>query len=231
MKHTLNLALAALTALLSTAVSRADYSYSNAVISLAPVAYWPLSETNQPPSPGNLATNLGTAGLAYDGYYGTGSTNGTPGALAGDPDTAATFNGTSGFIDIPYGSAASIQSPFTVEAWLNAQGNTSGTFCALAAGQFGNPRAGWLIYNVGSGWSFRLYNLAGTAPSLNLTGGTVDANWHHIVAVFDGVNGYLYEDGALVAGPTAATGYVANPNLDMTIGARSDGGFIFNGSK
>ncbi len=39
----------------------------------------------------------------------------------------------------------------------------------------------------------------------------------------------LYEDGALVAGPTAATGYVPNINPDMTIGARSDGGFVFNG--
>jgi len=230
MKNSLNFALAALAGLMCTTMARADYSYSNAVISLAPVAYWPLNETNQPPAPGNVATNLGTTGSAYDGYYGSGTATGTTGALVGDPDTAASFNGSSGYIDIPYGPSASIQTPFTVEAWLNAQGNTSGTFCALSAGQFGNPRAGWLIYNVGSGWSFRLYNLNGTATSLNLTGGTVDANWHHVVAVFDGTNGTLYEDGAVVAGPSAATGYVPNPNTDITIGARSDGGFVFNGS-
>lgn len=230
MKYSLNLALSALVGLMSIVMARADYSYSNAVISLAPVAYWPLDETSQPPLPGNLATNLGTSGSAYDGYYGSGSATGTTGALVGDADTAASFNGTSGYLDIPYGPAATINAPFTVEAWLNAQGNTSGTFCALSSGQFGSPRAGWLIYNVGTGWSFRLYDLNGTAFSLNLTAGTVDSNWHHIVAVYDGVNGYLYEDGALVAGPTAASGYVANPNVDLAIGARSDGGFVFNGS-
>jgi hypothetical protein len=50
-----------------------------------------------------------------------------------------------------------------------------------------------------------------------------------VVGVFDGTNGYLYQDGVLIAGPTAATGYVPNPNVDLTIGARSDGSFIFNG--
>ncbi len=103
MKNSLNLALAALAALMSTTVARADYSYSNAVISLAPVAYWPLNETNQPPAPGNLASNLGTAGFAYDGYYGFGIGTGITGALVGDPDAAASFNGSSGYMDIPAG--------------------------------------------------------------------------------------------------------------------------------
>jgi hypothetical protein len=228
MKSSLNLVLSALVCWIFTLSARADHAYSNAVMALAPVAYWPLDETNEPPPAGNLATNLGTSGSAYDGYYGSGVATDVPGALVADPDTAASFNGSSGYLDIPYGPVATIGAPFTAEAWLNAEGN-SGTYCALSAGQFGSPRAGWLIYNVGSGWSFRLYNLNGTATSLNLTGGTIDANWHHIVAVFDGTNGRLYQDGVLVAGPTAATGYVPNPSTDLTIGARSDGGFVFAG--
>jgi len=212
----------------SSLLARADNTFSNAVASLSPVAFWPLNETTQPPLAGNIASNLGTAGAAYDGYYGSGVTAGVSGALAGSSDTAVAFNGSAGYLDIPYGSAASIQSPFTVEAWLNAEGNTA-TACAVSAGNFNSPRSGWLIYNFGTGWSFRMYNQNGTATSLNLTGGTIDSNWHHIVAVFDGTNGYLYQDGTLVAGPTAATGYVANPNTDISIGARSDGGFVFNG--
>jgi len=228
-KTRLRTILSAALVLGSGLAAQADNTYSNAVLSLSPVAYWPLNETTPPPLAGNIASNLGTAGSTYDGYYASTVTLGVAGALTADSDTAASFNGSSGYIDIPYGAAESQSAPFTVEAWLNAEGNTA-TACALSSGQFASPRAGWLLYNVGTGWSFRLYNQNGTATSLNLTGGTIDANWHHIVAEFDGTNGYLYQDGVLVAGPTAATGYVSNPGIDLTIGARSDGGFIFNGS-
>src|ERR1700743_3198238 len=46
-------------------------TYSNAVMALNPVAYWPLNETAQPPSGVYIATNLGTAGAAGNGYYET----------------------------------------------------------------------------------------------------------------------------------------------------------------
>src|ERR1700722_15084164 len=45
--------------------------YSNAVMALSPTAYWPLSETAQPPQPLNLtAQNLGSLGSAGNGFYG-----------------------------------------------------------------------------------------------------------------------------------------------------------------
>ena len=65
---------------------------------------------------------------------------------------------------------------------------------------------------------------------MNIGGGATDTNWHHIVAVYDGVNGSLYIDGALAAGPTAPTGFVPDTAGDLTIGSRSDGGFPFVGS-
>src|SRR5690242_3391808 len=46
-------------------------SYSNAVVALNPVAYWPLNETAQPPFGAYIATNIGTAGAAGNGYYQT----------------------------------------------------------------------------------------------------------------------------------------------------------------
>src|ERR1041385_7618682 len=46
-------------------------SYSNAVVGLNPVAYWPLTETTQPPSGAYIATNLGTAGANANGFYET----------------------------------------------------------------------------------------------------------------------------------------------------------------
>src|SRR5689334_14014737 len=46
-------------------------SYSNAVMALNPVAYWPLQETTPTPNGYYVATNLGTAGVAGNGYYQT----------------------------------------------------------------------------------------------------------------------------------------------------------------
>src|ERR1700750_812240 len=46
-------------------------TYSNAVVGLNPVAYWPLTETTQPPFGAYIATNLGTAGASANGNYET----------------------------------------------------------------------------------------------------------------------------------------------------------------
>jgi Concanavalin A-like lectin/glucanases superfamily/Immunoglobulin I-set domain/Immunoglobulin domain len=237
-KHSFKIMVLALIVMTFAWMARADYS--NTVMSLNPVAYWPLQETNQPGT--NIAVNLGSAGSTYDGSYSFGGDFwGLPGALMGDPtDKSASFQGTGspgGYLDVPFGSAPSaltINPPFTVEAWLNCESNTTvSPTCALACGNFNSPRSGWLIYNnLGGTWDFRLYNQNGTATSLDLYGGKTDSKWHHVVAVFDGVNASLYVDGQLVAGPTAASGspnYVADPDSDLTIGARSDGGFVFNG--
>lgn len=227
-KNPYKILLSSLMILISSIVARADLSFSNAVMALNPVAYWPLEETNQPP-PRPFATNEGTAGAAYNGAYSGVLTLGVPGALPGDSDTAASFTG-NGIVDVAFGSKLSIQAPFSVEVW--ALSTNTGSACVVSAGHFGSPRSGWLLYNnVGSLWDFRLYNQNGSTLSLELpSGGSADANWHHIVAVFDGVNGTLYVDGALVAGPTAATGYVPDPDGDLNIGQRSDGSFQFTGS-
>ena len=68
-----NLFLTAVTAAATALVAgRAiGQTYSNTVMSLNPVGYWPLSETVAPPQPLNLtANNLGSLGTSGNGYYG-----------------------------------------------------------------------------------------------------------------------------------------------------------------
>src|SRR4051794_20732294 len=57
-------------ALAAGSVAQAQ-TYSNAVIGLNPVGYWPLTETTQPPFAYYVATNLGTAGAFGNGVYQT----------------------------------------------------------------------------------------------------------------------------------------------------------------
>ncbi|HEX4263048.1 MAG TPA: LamG-like jellyroll fold domain-containing protein [Verrucomicrobiae bacterium] len=218
--------MSSLMILFGSIMARADYSYSNAVVALNPVAYWPLEETNQPPS--NLATNLGTVGSPYNGFYGSGVTLGITGALVGDSDAAASFNGGADVV-VPFGSAVSNNAPFSVEVWAQAGSNPTGA-AVVSDGEFGTPRSGWIIYNNVAGvWTFRLYNQNAANTSLSISGGVADANWHHIVGVYDGTSGSLYIDGVLAAGPIA-TNYVPNVDAPLTIGGRSDGGFLYNGS-
>src|SRR5437879_1250062 len=87
---------------------RADYS--NTVASFNPVGYWRLSETVQPPPP-DVATNSGSLGSTENGYYVGGNSHPTTGALVGSGDTAASFDGASGGVIIPYNSKLSLSGP------------------------------------------------------------------------------------------------------------------------
>lgn len=132
--------MAALMVVISAVRAHANNDYSNAVMSLNPVAYWPLNETAAPP-PAYLATNSGTLGARADGYYNNAYyANGTgfnlftlfTGPVAGatsDGDAAAQFNGgssandNSGYVLIPdENHDLEINGPFSAEAWVMPEG-------------------------------------------------------------------------------------------------------------
>src|ERR1051325_7555031 len=119
-------------AMLAAPLVRADYS--NSVMALHPVAYWPLNETNLPPGSVGPATgkNLGTLGSAFNAPFNSVDVvHGYPGALASTTDTADSFNGFNTRAVTPYTSDLAISPSFTIEAWLLAHddGTVWGTTC------------------------------------------------------------------------------------------------------
>ncbi|PWU16452.1 MAG: hypothetical protein C5B50_13470 [Verrucomicrobia bacterium] len=122
--------------------------YSNAVMSLGPAAYWPLSETTQPPFGSYVATNLGSAGAVAPGYYESwyqtsGSTFYETNHIVhvagpiggGSPDQAlvcGNANGQGQYLAVPrttngvFNPATTIQAPFTVELWAMTTNLTAG---------------------------------------------------------------------------------------------------------
>jgi hypothetical protein len=126
-------------ALAGFSVARAQSAYSNAVMSLNPVAYWPLNETTVP-SGVYMATNLGSAQASGNGYYeswwttnsssgfaleGTNNIVHSTGGIAGDPtDTALQCGGTGQYLVLPRAtggvtnSAVTLAPPFSVEMWI-----------------------------------------------------------------------------------------------------------------
>ncbi|MBI2929720.1 MAG: immunoglobulin domain-containing protein [Verrucomicrobia bacterium] len=208
-------------------------AYHEKVLANNPTAYWRLDDKAQVPA-ADLAKNSGSVGAAVDGFYLGAAAHPSPGALAAGSDTAVAVDATAGtVVSVPYSAALNPSSAFTVEVWFNPNvENAAGTLtCALASGQFGAPRSGWLIYQSDTGWNFRMYNQNGLNTSVNLTGGPapVAGTWYHVVAVYDGTTAFVYVNGVQAASG-APTGYVPSAGGPLFIGGRSDSSFWWSGS-
>lgn len=240
-------AVASALMLLATPAAHADYS--NTVMALHPVGYWPLTETAQPPAAITpTAHNLGTLGVNGDANFVSDTIFGYPGALAGTTDTADSFNGFNDErVTAVYNPDVSLNTSFTVEAWLLAHddGTFWGTTCPLSDVDANNPRAGWLVYMAAANngqYTFRTYATNGTATSLSLDlgapGSIQEEKWYHLTVVVSNAitvtNVYGFINGALVAGPVALPAYVPNDGAagGFSIGNRSDSGsgFTFVGA-
>jgi hypothetical protein len=138
-KHSISSLFPLLAIALSTTVARADYS--STVLSLNPAGYWPLNETNQPPT-AYIAINSGSLGSQGNGYYNnayypdgtsfdlkTLFTGPVTGATS-DGNAAAQFNGgangndNSGYVLIPDLNHCLDTGiiPFSAEAWVMPEG-------------------------------------------------------------------------------------------------------------
>ncbi len=227
--------------------SGAPSQFAQAVAAQGPIAYWPLNETNQPPSAvlPVPAANLGTLGASLNANFSGDVIYGVPGALASTTDTADSFNGATTQASAPYTSDLSNAPPFTIEAWLLAYDDSTGRglMCPLNCVDATSPRSGWLIYlgidNPGQ-YTFRTYNQNGGTFSLNFDIGASNSvtvgQWYHLAVVVSNAvtvtNVYGYLNGALVAGPTPLPSYVPNDGLHggFFIGVRSDDLFYFDGA-
>ena len=197
----------------------------NAVLSLNPIAYWRLNETNQPP-PADIATNSGSLGAAGSGFDLDGVASGQPGIVGNsfrfyNPNLNVPYFASR--VDVPYSAALNPNGPFTVEFWVKPAQLTTDLFCPACAldttQNGGSSRSGWIFYQASNNaWQFRVGGLSGYAATL--AGGAAQANvWQHVAGVYDGANVTLYVNGQLVAGPVSASGFSPNPSQPLRLGA------------
>jgi len=209
--------------LLNALSVRADYS--NTVMSLNPVAYWPLNEAPRTVLISYQSTNDPDLEFQYCGNI----TLGVAGPIVADRNTAAAFDGATACLLAPFHKGLSVPPPFSIEGWFRP-GNASAA-CVCSCGTFGARRSGWAVYyDPFHGWNFRLQTQNSPAPSLSIEGGDCSIGvWHHVAAVYDGTNGWLYVDGSLATGPAAVKDFTPNQSGAFTVGTRSDNAFPFNG--
>lgn len=188
---------------------------TTASISLSNRVDWYRGESNANDSVG---INNGSA-LSNMGY-----TNGVIGQ-------AFSFNGTNGYVSIPdSASLDSLTNHITIEFWMKS-GTTNNNPDWRGLVTKGN--SSWRVMGT-SGAKTVDFAADGLTPNLD-TGGTRivnDGNWHHVAAVYDGTNLYLYVDGTLDAS-RAASGTITKTSDVLAIGndtgAPPGYSYLFNG--
>jgi hypothetical protein len=162
--------------------------------------------------------------------------------LPNESDAAVSFDGSSGYVSVPYSATLNPQGAFSIEAWVkpNMIPDAGATPCPVSSAQFVSNRSGWQIRERDIGWQFVLYSHSGSTvanPGIANTavGGVPSTNtWTHLVGVYDGANSTLYVNG--VPYSASVSGYVANYNDGVnaagpfTIGARSSLDNNFSGA-
>jgi hypothetical protein len=186
------------------AASVGNSTYAQSVMSDSPRAYWRLGESSgvfavDETSNGNVGSMVG------------GVTLGQPGALVGDPDTAALFDGIDDHIMVPDGNSLDMTTGATVEAWVKRSKNAA---YQVIVGKPGNGQSKYENY--------ALWLNTGNQPSGYFGNGTtyvgitsstaIDTNWHQLVTTYDNQTARIYIDGQLSKSITSTV--QLTPNAD-----------------
>lgn len=208
----------------SSQVSAMPGSYLGWAFAVNPVAYWPLNETS-----GTVAYELvhGSNG-AYAGGV-TLTTGGAVGAGFGTPHRIATYNGSSGYAQIPrlIGSTN-----FSIVFWLRtgASGGTPNWYNGegLVDGEVGGTTGDFGVALVGTKVGFGIGNPDTTLPSIKNISDNV---WHQVVATRDAGSGLMTIciDGKFDSSTTGPIGVRTNSPA-LRIGSLQTGGGFFSGS-
>ncbi len=189
-------------------------SYSATILADSPVVYYRLGEGS-----GTSATD--SSGNSHTGTYtGSGVTYGITGALTGDADTAASFNGSTGYMDSGVDSACNGPAgDFSVEIWIK----TTQSALMVAMGKVASNAAGddyWIGANLTAHKAS--FNVQNTDDPLGVTvTGSVtidDGNWHHLVGVRDGTTLRLYVDGAADGTASVSGASAVTPTGSLVVG-------------
>ncbi|MCK1820394.1 Teneurin-1 [Streptomyces sp. XM83C] len=180
-------------------VTGSSQVYRSAVMGSAPSGYWRLADTGGAAQAANeIHTGFGT--------YNT-VTQGVEGPFGAGDVTAATFNGTSSYAEIPFKPGHS-SADRAIELWFKTAKPG-----VIAADQYGAPSGSapagdWnpLLY-VGADNKLHghWYTVASSGTTAFGTTNTVtDNKWHHAVLSISGTTQTMYLDGAKVADFTGA---------------------------
>jgi hypothetical protein len=191
------------------------------------VSYWRLGE----------APGATTAADSKDGNAGTytgGVTLGQPGLVVNDSDTAAQFDGSTGFVKVPHNDDSLNPPKFTIEALVSVAGGDGQFRAVVSARDVVQPAGsthGFIVYaSDQDNWEAWLGD--GTASWQVVTGPKATPGGHFLAITYDGTTLKLYVDPAEDNSASKAAAYQPNTNQELRIGAGANEGtplYFFNG--
>jgi len=201
-------------------------SYDQLVLADAPVGYWRLNEAPLP-APA-VAANLGSLGASANGTFLNGASGGAPGALLGDSNTAARFEGDDDKVEVPFNAALN-GAQFSFECWAKVAAGSVNHRSPVTARDDG-PQRGYIFYATpANNWEF----WTGTGGGWHSIGGgpLFEETWTHLVGTYDGKIKRFYVDGVFVG--QATTTVSPNTQRPLRIGAGASenplGNYFFAG--
>jgi hypothetical protein len=162
-----------------------------------------------------------SSGNGNDGAYLGGIVLGVPGAIAGDPDTAARFHSTADSSGVRLGTGFNFPgaSPFSVEAWVRPEDQVNGADDSIVE-----------VTSFGPGWSLfmqsEILKFQRSDASVWFTAGLPHNVYSHVVATFDGAELHLYIGGVGVGDQASTTSLPDPPDQHLVVGS----GYGFPGS-
>ena len=172
--------------LLALGGATASASYSSSVLADSPRGYWRLGE-----APG-ATTVVDASGNANHGTYAGGVTLGLAGAIAGDANTAASFDGVNDIASIPDSNSLDTGSLFTVEGWIRRSSTTKSHQMMVKGNAFQ-----LMVMSAGSGNQVWLRKANVTTLARSNGGVPADGAYHHVAATMNGAGSSvkIYIDG------------------------------------
>ncbi|MEJ3749675.1 polymorphic toxin-type HINT domain-containing protein [Actinomycetes bacterium KLBMP 9797] len=165
--------------------------FRSAVTDSKPESYWRLGEPQGTSAGSEIAVNLGKDAGTYKNV-----TLAAPGALPGTADTAASFNGSSSYVELPKGTLKKNRDA-AVELWFKiGLTQTGGPLLGYQDKAVGTAAtAGVPILYTGSDGLLRGQFAMGAVNPIVSTKAVNDNQWHHVVLSAMGSTQTLYLDG------------------------------------
>jgi PKD repeat protein len=173
-------------------------TYASAVAADGATNHWRLGDS----SGRTTADSIGGSTLTV----GSGVSRGAKGALTGDTDTAATFNGTAS-ATLATQTTATAPNVFTQEAWFQTTSKNGGRLLGFADAASGSSRAydRQVHLDAKGRVSFSVTHLLFFKRTVTSTASFNDGKWHHVAASMSKAGMALYVDGRLVGSRTDTT--------------------------
>lgn len=176
-------------------------TYEQEVLMDSPVGYWRLGE------PVGTTTAKDSSGHGVSGTYEGGVTLAVKGAIANDPDTAASFDGTSGYVDMGQVFQFAGNAVCSFEAWVMPTVTNSYQGVLSRSDQNGPPSEGYLLFVEPTPDPLYAFQRVedSNKQGIESTGEAATGVWAHVVLTYDGTTATLYMNGQQQATATMST--------------------------